>query len=157
MPRIVMATPEDLPKILDLFRESVIQSGVEHYTSAQLAAWSSSADNLPRWQQKVQEDQFLLALEGTQLQGFASLKSPDYLDLMYVAPTSQRLGVASSLLAAIEDRAKKHGITVLKSDVSRVARPFFEHKGFCIVKAQQVERKGEWLENFRMEKTLKLT
>ena len=37
---------------------------------------------------------------------------------------------------------------------SRAARAFFEHRGYRLVRAQAVERRGETLENFVMEKEL---
>ena len=47
--------------------------------------------------------------------------------------------------------AMNQGIYLLTSEVSITARSFFEKMGFCVVKAQAVERQGIQFQNFRME------
>ena len=40
----------------------------------------------------------------------------------------------------------------VRNQPKHAARPFFEHFGFCLVKEQQVEIRGEILTNYVMEK-----
>ncbi|MCA9786701.1 MAG: GNAT family N-acetyltransferase, partial [Candidatus Cloacimonetes bacterium] len=69
-------------------------------------------------------------------------------------PDLARRGVASRLLAHMEQAARRVGWTHIVTDASLVARPFFEARGFRQVRAERVKRRGQWLDRFRMEKTL---
>jgi len=53
----------------------------------------------------------------------------------------------------IEKEAVSCGINELTADVSITAKPFFEKKGYEVLKKQSVERKGVLLTNYRMRKT----
>ena len=55
----------------------------------------------------------------------------------------------------IESEAKKLNLLVIDTDSSITAKPFFEHKGYNIVRSQTIERKGVKLNNFKMRKKLK--
>ena len=53
---------------------------------------------------------------------------------------------------ALEGYAWGLGAAEVTVHASRTARPFFERRGYRVVKAQQVERRGVLLENFAMAK-----
>ena len=77
---------------------------------------------------------------------------PDgYLDLLYVRPACQGRGIGAALCDALEGLYPVGRLTV---HASRTARPFFERRGWRVVRAQRVERRGQTLENFVMEKEL---
>jgi len=54
------------------------------------------------------------------------------------------------MIAWVQSRSVRR----LVSDVSITARPFFERAGFRLVEAQEVERQGVRLQNFRMERDM---
>lgn len=59
------------------------------------------------------------------------------------------MGVATAICDELEgNSAAAEFIT----HVSITARPFFEKRGYIVVKEQQVERRGVWLTNFVMRK-----
>ncbi len=58
------------------------------------------------------------------------------------------------LLNQIEQVARSLQIERLFTEASLTAKPFFERRGFDVVRAQQVERRGVWFCNFVMEKFL---
>ena len=62
-----------------------------------------------------------------------------------------RRGIASALCGALEHRCPETRIYV---HASKTSRPFFEARGYRIVRPQQVERRGQVLTNFVMEKEL---
>lgn len=72
--------------------------------------------------------------------------------MMFVHPEYQGLGIASRLLGSVEDEALKLGFSRIYTEASRTARPFFERKGFRVITKQIVEKRGQGLENFLMEK-----
>lgn len=54
-----------------------------------------------------------------------------------------------------ERHARKTGQMHVVTHASVTAMPFFELRGYAVLKEQQVERKGLLLTNFVMEKTLR--
>ena len=55
------------------------------------------------------------------------------------------------MCGALEHRCPETRIYV---HASKTARPFFEARGYRVVRPQQVERRGQVLTNFAMEKEL---
>jgi putative acetyltransferase len=86
------------------------------------------------------------------LGGFITTDSPGHIDLLYVHPDYQRMGVASALLELLVADAGTRGITDLHTEASRTAKPFFEQAGFSLVRTQTVTRNGVTLEQFVMER-----
>jgi putative acetyltransferase len=148
-----LATAEDCADIRRLFRDTIRTVNARDYDAAQVAVWSSSAELVDRWLDRIARQHFLLAEHAGALAGFASLEG-DYFDVLYVHHALQGQGVARMLAEAIEGEARRRGVTVLRSDVSITARPFFERRGFVVVCPQVVEREGVLLRNFKMEKVL---
>ena len=62
--------------------------------------------------------------------------------------------MAASIAQALEGFARGLGVERIAVHASRTARGFFQSRGFRVVKAQQVERRGVLLENFVMERQL---
>ena len=54
----------------------------------------------------------------------------------------------------LEQAAREAECSKMTSDVSITALPFFEKRGYRVVRRQEVERKGVILVNFKMEKAL---
>jgi len=52
----------------------------------------------------------------------------------------------------VEEQALKLGFKRIYTEASRTARPFFERKDFRVIARQTVEKRGQSLENFLMEK-----
>ena len=84
--------------------------------------------------------------EGITNYGIAALV---YLDRLYVHKDYQHRGVATAICDALEQNNKA---TELTTHASITARPFFEKRGYTVVREQQVERRGELLTNFVMRK-----
>ena len=57
-------------------------------------------------------------------------------------------------MKVVENKARKKHIKIIFAEVSITARPFFEAKGFNVIKEQIVECRGVMLTNFVMEKVL---
>jgi len=148
------ATPQDLTAILELFKTTVTTINRQHYTPAQIEAWVQSAENTERWQQRIDLQFFLLVETRDQLVGFGSITATGYLDLLYVHPEFQRMGIAQTLLEALTSYAKGQQAIAITSDVSITARPFFEKNDFAVLQKQENERQGQVLINYKMEKQL---
>lgn len=140
--------PEDCAELTRLFYDTVHTVNRKDYTPAQLDAWADGTPDLERWNRSLQEHFSLVALEGKQIIGFGDMDSTGYLDRLYVHKDYQGKGVATALC----DRLEQAVDGTIVTHASITARPFFEGRGYVMVKAQQVERKGILLRNFVMEK-----
>lgn len=140
--------PEDCAELTRLFYDTVHTVNRKDYTPAQLDAWADGTPDLERWNRSLQEHFSLVALEGKQIIGFGDMDSTGYLDRLYVHKDYQGKGVATALC----DRLEQAVDGTIVTHASITARPFFEGRGYVVVKAQQVERKGILLRNFVMEK-----
>ena len=59
----------------------------------------------------------------------------------------QKQGVATALCNELEK-----DLSIIKTYSSITAKPFFERRGYVVVKAQEVERLGVKLKNYEMQK-----
>ena len=81
--------------------------------------------------------------------GFGDIDKTGYLDRLYVHKDYQRRGVAAAICDGLERAVPGKIIT----HASITARPFFEKRGYKVVREQRVERRGVLLVNFIMEKS----
>lgn len=146
--------PADQPAIRQLFYDTVRQINCRDYNAEQIDTWSSNARNDEFWQTRLQTKLTYVAEENRQIVGFAMLELNGYIDCFYCHSDYQGKGVGSRLLEQIEMIAHALGIQRLLSEVSITAKPFFQHRGYIVVREQQVERRGVLFCNFMMEKYL---
>lgn len=140
--------PEDCDVLTRLFYDTVHTVNCRDYTPAQLDAWADGKPDRERWDRSLREHFSLVALENGKIIGFGDMDSTGYLDRLYVHKDCQNRGVATALCDRLEQIVK--GTIVTHASIT--ARPFFEGRGYVVVKEQQVERKGILLCNFVMEK-----
>ncbi|MCA0918921.1 GNAT family N-acetyltransferase [Pseudooceanicola nanhaiensis] len=147
-------TPDDAAEAAALFFRAVREGTQAHYTAQQRAAWAPAPPDPAAWREKFTAQFGVTAREGGSLAGFITMDGAGYLDLAFVAPEWMGRGVAVRLYAALEEEARRRGLGHLTSEASHLARPFLLRQGWQVITAQQVERRGVTLENFRMEKRL---
>ena len=149
-------TPQDLEAVLNLFVRSIREVACADYTGPQLDAWAASAENRDRWRAMLTGEtglRFFLAEQDGVLCGFGSfLRSEELLDHLYVSPDFQRRGAAALLSGQIEALAQRESCTALYTEASLTARGFFERRGYQVLQRQQVDRQGQLLTNFAMQK-----
>lgn len=140
--------PSDCRELAALFYKTVHSANARDYTKEQLDAWAPERTDLEWWDRSLREHLCLVAVEGGVLAGFGDMDRAGYLDRLYVHPDYQRRGVASSLCGRLEQAAP--GTIVTHASIT--ARPFFEKRGYRVLRRQRVERRGVFLTNFVMEK-----
>ena len=152
--RIRPYTSADCPAVLALFRETVHTVARRDYSPAQLNAWAPPDPDAAAWNASLRSHAALVAEdEAGRLLGFADLDvAARHLDRLYVAARCQRQGVGSALCAALEALLPPGAVVTV--DVSLTARPFFQARGYRLIRPQRVERRGVELANLRMEKRL---
>lgn len=122
------------------------------YSPEQIEAWAPRALTAEEWIARQRGKTVLVAVEGEDVAGFAELDPDGHIDCFYTRKDRQSQGIGSLLLSEVERIALAGRIPILFADVSVTARPFFERRGFQVVREQQVVRHGVALTNFRMEK-----
>lgn len=144
-------TINDLDVTIDIFLRAIREVSSRDYTPAQVEAWAKVEDRAA-WAVRRGSRPTWIAEVSTRPVGFADLTADGLLDMMFVHPEFQGLGVASRLLDTVERGARQQRLDRIYTEASKTARPFFERRGFRLVKAQKVEKRGQVLENFLMEK-----
>lgn len=139
---------QDCPALAGLFYDTVHTVNARDYTLPQLDAWADGHVDLAAWDRSLSEHHSLVAVWEGVIVGFGDIASDGYLDRLYVHKDYQGRGIATALCDALEQAAPGPYTT----HASITARPFFEHRGYRVVREQQVERKGILLTNFVMQK-----
>ena len=141
--------PGDCPSLAALFYETVHTVNAADYTPDQLDAWANGKVDVSAWNDSFLAHRTLVAEEAGEIVGFADMDG-GYLDRLYVHKDFQRRGIASALCDALEGASEA---AVFTTHASITAKPFFEKRGYRVVREQQVLRRGVLLTNFVMEKT----
>lgn len=139
--------PSDCPRLAKLFYQTVHEVNKQDYTKEQLNAWATGEVDLSAWNHSFLEHYALVAVEGDEILGFGDIDETGYLDRLYVHKDHQREGIASRLC----DKLEAHVSGNIRTHASITAKPFFQNRGYKIIKEQQVERRGIPLTNFVME------
>ncbi len=127
------AVPEDAEVAIALVRDSITRLCVADHENdpLMLEPWlqNKTADNFARWIDSG-ENYIVVAELDAAIGGVASLRRSSEIQLCYVAPDRQRLGIGTTLLVALETQARVSGIDRLILDSTAGARSFYEHNGY---------------------------
>ncbi|WP_226779175.1 GNAT family N-acetyltransferase [Oceaniglobus trochenteri] len=146
--------PDDATGCFALFRLAIHAGTSPHYDAAQRAAWAGSGPMGDAWHSRLAAMHTTVAQQAGGIVGFMSLRGDGYLDFAFVHPDLRRSGLAVRLLDRTLEQARRLGLRHLTTDASHLARRFFLKHGWHEVAAQQVQRDGVMLENFRMARSL---
>lgn len=145
---------QDIESVLNLFYDTVHSVNSKDYNNEQLKAWAPKELDRLKWIESLNRNYSIVAEENTKIIGFGDIDSTGYLDRLYVHKNHQGKKVASNLINALENYIFKKGVKSIITDVSITAKPFFEKKGYEVIKEQQVELRGQLFTNFKMCKNL---
>ena len=132
-----------------LFYDTVHEVTAADYTKEQLDAWAGGKVDTAAWNRSFLEHDTFVAEENGVIVGFADMDAAGYLDRLYVHKDYQKKGIASALCDRLEENCAAAYFT---THASITARPFFEKRGYRVMKEQQVVRKGVKLTNYVMKK-----
>lgn len=138
----------DCEQLAKLFYQTVHSVNAKDYTKEQLDVWATGTVDLKEWDKSFTEHYTVVAIDNNIIVGFGDIDKTGYLDRLYVHADYQGKGVATAICNRLE-QAVQGKIT---THASITAKPFFEKRGYKVVKEQQVERQGIYLINFCMEK-----
>lgn len=138
----------DCKEVTELFYNTVHIINAKDYTKGQLDVWATEQVDLEKWNQSLQEHDSIVAVDNEIIVGFGDIDKDGYLDRLFVHAACQGKGIATAICNQLE-QAVGGKIT---THASITAKPFFEKRGYKVIKKQEVERQGIFLTNFVMEK-----
>lgn len=139
----------DCAQMAQLFYDTVHTVNAADYDEAQLNAWATGEVDFEKWNASFLEHCTVIAEENGEVIGFGDMDNTGYLDRLYVHKDYQRLGAAAAICDALEGEINAREYT---THASITAKPFFEKRGYAVIKKQQVERFGVTLTNYIMKK-----
>ena len=152
--RIINYDPHYARRLHEIFTDAVHAIPDEMYSVAQKQAWAPRHAHDAQWCHRLELKQPFIALASERAVGFIELEANGHIDCLYVAPKSQRQGVASRLYTHLQNVARARQQTRLFVEASKAAKPFFEKRGFVLKRANKIFRLGETLTNYSLEKKL---
>ena len=141
----------DSEKLFKLFCDTIYFINSKDYTKEQLKVWAKKDRDLSLWEKSLSKNYTLVAEEKNIIIGFGNINETGYLDMLYVHKDFQRKNIASQICNELEKIFPVSKITV---HASITAKPFFEKRGYKIIREQFVEREKIFLKNYIMEKNL---
>lgn len=138
----------DCRELAELFYNTVHTVNAADYNNEQLNAWATGHVDLEAWNKSLQEHYSIVAVDKGIIVGFGDIDQTGYLDRLYVHADYQGRGVATAICNKLEQSVSGKIVT----HASVTAKPFFEKRGYKVIKEQSVERQGVFLTNFVMEK-----
>ena len=141
--------PSDCKELTELFYNTVHNVNAKDYTKEQLDVWATGKVDLEKWNESLQEYFSIVAVDDEIIVGFGDIDKTGYLDRLFVHASYQRKGIATAICNQLEQTVQGD----ITTHASITAKPFFEKRGYKIVKEQQVERQGIFLTNFCMKKS----
>ena len=115
---------EDGPVLAKLFYQTVHTVNVADYTKIQLDVWAPKKRDLKAWNASFLRHRTVVAELGGQIVGFGDMDKTGYLDRLYVHKDFVRKGIASALLARLEESAARQGCRRIYTEAAITARPF---------------------------------
>ena len=144
--------PTDCEDLVKLFYHTVHTINAKDYSQEQLKVWATDKIDLEVWNRSLSEHFTVVAVENNIIVGFGDIDNSGYLDRLYVHKDYQRRGVATIICDKLEQAVKVNKII---THASITAKPFFEQRGFKVVKEHQVVRNRIALTNYVMEKQVR--
>jgi GNAT superfamily N-acetyltransferase len=135
----------DAASAVAVLRESITHlCTADHQNNpATLQRWlrNKTTQNFSQW--LLEPDRYFVVAEiGLEVCGVGMVRRNGDLDLCYVQPGKQRLGIGSAMLQALEAQAKNWGLNKLNLISTENARMFYERHGYEFKGEQSVPGYG---------------
>ena len=136
----------------NIFFHAVRNVNIRDYSQKQVEAWAPNDFKPSVWAKKMaQLSPFVAEMNGVVV-GYADIQESGLIDHFFCHHEYQGRGVGSTLMRHILNIGEQRNIQCFYSEVSITAQPFFEYFGFQVIKAQEIEVRGQKLNNFLMER-----
>ncbi|MDB2087614.1 GNAT family N-acetyltransferase [Clostridium paraputrificum] len=139
----------DCKYLAELFYNTVHSINAKDYRPEQLNVWATGNVDLEKWNKSLLSHFSVVAVENGIIVGFGDIDSTGYLVRLYVHKDYQNQGIATAICDELECNFNESKVT---THASITARPFFEKRGYKVIKKQNVKRSGVVLQNYIMKK-----
>ena len=139
--RIVPLEEAHIPRLLDLFEQSVRRLGPAHYSPDQVEQWAKGAHHPGLASQLREHHGWVIEQDDVPL-GFATLSDDGHLSLLYVSADHPRQGLGTLLLERVLAAASQMGLGSLTTEASAFSLALFLRHGFLLTGLETVERGG---------------
>jgi putative acetyltransferase len=118
----------------------------------QINAWAPEKIDIDVWERLLSKNHTVVVESKDIIVGFGDMDKTGHFNRLYVHKDFQGQGIATIIISELEKYAQLSGIVVVTTEASVTAKPFFEKRGYQIIKQQTIELKGQTLTNFVMKK-----
>jgi putative acetyltransferase len=147
-----LATIADIPRLKDIFRETVLQLAPSLYSPEQVTAWSLTPDDDRRFTQSILDAHTYLLINNNIIIGFSGLQEDGHIASFYVAPDYTRQGYGTKLLNYVLETATHKQIPRLYTEASFFSYPVFLRCGFTVINMETVNYNNVLFQRYKMEK-----
>ena len=139
----------DCEQLAELFYQTVHTVNNKDYTNEQLDVWADGNVNLKEWDKSFLAHDTIVCIKDDTIVGFGDIDKTGYLDRLFVHKDYQGQGIATAICNELEQAVNVEKIVTY---ASITAKPFFEQRGYKVIRKQQVIRNKISLTNYVMEK-----
>src|SRR6476469_6060089 len=143
-----------LEEMMQLFYDTVHTVNARHYRKDQLNGWAPEKSDKRFWEERLKKAVCKVAFLNNQMVGFTELADGSHVDTLYVHKDFQRRKVAAKLMQELMQIAEKRNYTMLTTEASITAKPFFEAHGFRVTQIKKKLYNGKDFTNYKMKKVL---
>lgn len=139
----------DIKEITRLFYDTVHKVNAKDYSKEQLDVWANKDIDLVAWNSSLLSHYSYVVTMDNAIVGFGDIDKTGYLDRLFVHKDCQGQGLGTVICNKLESIV---GDNIISVHASITAKPFFEKRGYTVVREQTVIRKGISLKNYLMQK-----
>ncbi len=133
----------DAQALLDIHFYTIRNINIRDYSQEQVDAWAPEGFDLSIWKKRMDGlSPFVAEIDGV-IVGYTDLQPTGLIDHFFCHHEYQGQGVGRALMNHVFEIGRLRGIKRFYSEVSITARPFYEHFGFKVVQAQEMEVRGK--------------
>ncbi|MBW8782528.1 MAG: GNAT family N-acetyltransferase [Verrucomicrobia bacterium] len=144
--------PADAEAIAGVYRDAVRRIGPVAYSEDQVEAWARHPLDINEFRIRLSRGVTLVMEEASKIIAFGQLEPYHHIAFLYTDGAHNRQGVGSQIYDALEQCAQLQHVSEIQTEASRISRPFFQKKGYEVVKAETVIHFGVEFERFQMAK-----
>jgi putative acetyltransferase len=145
----------DAVAMLELFYNTVHTVNSKDYAPDHLDAWAPVNPDLKKKQARFKSSKTIVAHLDGKIVGFGNLENDQSsIGMLYTHKDHQGQGIATELLEKLEKKLRKSDIKIASVESSITAKPFFEKRGYHVVKENKKMLNGTEFLNYIMEKEL---
>jgi putative acetyltransferase len=145
----------DTAALAKLYEDAVRVTAASAYSLAERDAWAKFPSDLNAFHRELAQGETLVAIAGFEIAGFGQLHPEDHIALLYTAPRCARQGIATALYRELEARARERGTKQIRTEASRLSRPFFTKMGFALSGTDTREYHGVVFHRYVMHKEIR--